>query len=69
MDSETLATAAVDKHTDEFDAMTDRDLLLHVARKMRDFERLASELMTAVEGNPMAKMLLGKIGGGRGIFG
>lgn len=67
MDSETLSLAQVDPHTDEFDAMSDRELMLHVARKMRDFERLASELMAAVEKNPMAKMLIGKMGGG--IFG
>ena len=67
MDAEKLALSAVYPHVDEFTAMSDRELLEHVARKIKQFEHMAGELMTAVEKNPMAKMLIGKMGGG--IFG
>lgn len=67
MNTEKLALAAVDPHTDEFTAMSDRELMEHIARKIKQFEHMAGELMAAVEKNPMAKMLIGKMGGG--IFG
>lgn len=69
MDSETLALSTVDKYTDEFDAMSDRELMLHIARKMKAVEQLAGDLMQAVESNPMAKMFLGKLGKSSGFFG
>lgn len=70
MDTETLALAEVDPHTDVFDSMSDRELMLHVARKIDAFEKLVGELTQAVDSNPMAKMFLGKMGGKvGGLFG
>lgn len=49
---------------DDFESMSDRELLLYTARKLAEFQQLASDMSAVAESSPMFRAMFGKLFGG-----